>query len=289
MAATGGQWARPRAFRTSQYELVNAAGVSCQKEQTSLTLACSYPPTPAHLTLLLNMLHVYEGTLHHPKTTLPEAPTLLVLHELSALIKPVSSEPTYVPPIPPHSPLRNTSTASPPTSRSSCTPLQPSSRSPPGRKSSRTLEPHLLASCFTERSPSRSPCSTAASTRSSCPYSGRSPPRRASRAGRGRRRAGGSPSRSSWRSTSSGLRGSKVRTLRIHMGCYAASERVFATRGVAIEDTDVAPESRAGGGRMRMVLHRSQDKDSAGDVAMEWVVATRIAGPHAGARYFTWA
>lgn len=66
------------------------------------------------------------------------------------------------------------------------------------------------------------------------------------------------------------------------------SERVFALRGVAIEDTDVAPESRAGGGRMRMVLHRSQDKDSAGDVTMEWVVATRVAGPHAGARYFTW-
>ena len=43
------------------------------------------------------MLHVYEGTLHHPKTTLPEAPTLLVLHELSALLNPLSSEPTCVP------------------------------------------------------------------------------------------------------------------------------------------------------------------------------------------------
>ena len=59
-------------------------------------------------------------------------------------------------------------------------------------------------------------------------------------------------------------------------------------RGVAFEDVDVAPESRAGGGRMRMVLHRSQDTDGAQDVTMEWVVATRVAGPHAGARYFTW-
>lgn len=56
----------------------------------------------------------------------------------------------------------------------------------------------------------------------------------------------------------------------------------------AVENTEVAPESRAGGGRMRMVLHRSQDEDSTGDTIMEWVVATRVAGPHEGARYFVW-
>lgn len=53
-----------------------------------------YPPTPAHFVLLLSMLHVYEGSFYHPKTTLPSAPTLLVLHELSALCSAGSSEPT---------------------------------------------------------------------------------------------------------------------------------------------------------------------------------------------------
>jgi len=53
-----------------------------------------YPPTRAHLALILSMLHVYEGTVHHPKTTLPAVPSLLVLHELSALCTATSPEPT---------------------------------------------------------------------------------------------------------------------------------------------------------------------------------------------------
>ncbi|OBZ76538.1 hypothetical protein A0H81_04029 [Grifola frondosa] len=53
-----------------------------------------YPPKPAHLTLLLSMLHEYDGTVHHAKTTLDIAPTLVVLHELSSYFSQETSEHT---------------------------------------------------------------------------------------------------------------------------------------------------------------------------------------------------
>ncbi|KAI0750893.1 hypothetical protein C8Q80DRAFT_1154511 [Daedaleopsis nitida] len=43
-----------------------------------------YPPTLAHMKLLLSMLHEYDDTVHHAKTTLDIAPSLLVLHDISA-------------------------------------------------------------------------------------------------------------------------------------------------------------------------------------------------------------
>ncbi|EMD40662.1 hypothetical protein CERSUDRAFT_111242 [Gelatoporia subvermispora B] len=55
-----------------------------------------YPPSPAHLVALLSMLHEYNGTYHHPKTTLPAAPSLLVLHEVSALLTESSTVSTYL-------------------------------------------------------------------------------------------------------------------------------------------------------------------------------------------------
>lgn len=72
-----------------------------------------------------------------------------------------------------------------------------------------------------------------------------------------------------------------------HRHSHMLVERTHRTPCAAVEDTEMTPGS-AGGGRMRMVLHRPQDEDSAGDVTMEWMVATRVAGPHAGARYFAW-
>ena len=42
------------------------------------------------------MLHEYDDTLHHPKTTLDTAPTLLVLHEISAYFTEQASEATLV-------------------------------------------------------------------------------------------------------------------------------------------------------------------------------------------------
>ncbi|KAI0375725.1 hypothetical protein BV20DRAFT_13104 [Pilatotrama ljubarskyi] len=53
-----------------------------------------YPPTLAHLRLLLSTLHEYHGTLHHTKTTLENAPSLLVLHEISSYFSSRSSEAT---------------------------------------------------------------------------------------------------------------------------------------------------------------------------------------------------
>ncbi|KAI0776032.1 hypothetical protein BD413DRAFT_470117 [Trametes elegans] len=55
-----------------------------------------YPPTLAHLRLLLSMLHEYDGVLHHAKTTLDVAPSLLVLHELSAYFDVQAAETTCV-------------------------------------------------------------------------------------------------------------------------------------------------------------------------------------------------
>lgn len=45
--------------------------------------AIRYPPTPAHLTLLMAMMHTFNETFHHSKTTFEIAPTLLVFYELS--------------------------------------------------------------------------------------------------------------------------------------------------------------------------------------------------------------
>ncbi|OSD04332.1 hypothetical protein PYCCODRAFT_147854 [Trametes coccinea BRFM310] len=53
-----------------------------------------YPPTLAHLRLLLSMLHEYHGVVHHPKTTLASAPSMLVLHEISSYFNAPSSEAT---------------------------------------------------------------------------------------------------------------------------------------------------------------------------------------------------
>ncbi|EIW61286.1 uncharacterized protein TRAVEDRAFT_118064 [Trametes versicolor FP-101664 SS1] len=53
-----------------------------------------YPPTLAHLRLLLSMLHEYDTTVHHEKTTLDAAPSLLVLHEISSYLDNASSETT---------------------------------------------------------------------------------------------------------------------------------------------------------------------------------------------------
>ncbi len=55
---------------------------------------CSYPPTLAHLRLLLSMLHEYDTMVHHEKTTLDVAPSLLVLHEISSYFDTASSETT---------------------------------------------------------------------------------------------------------------------------------------------------------------------------------------------------
>ncbi|KAI0720198.1 hypothetical protein C8T65DRAFT_705824 [Cerioporus squamosus] len=53
-----------------------------------------YPPSLAHLRLLLSMLHEYDDVLHHAKTTLDTAPTLLVLHEISDYFTAQSSDAT---------------------------------------------------------------------------------------------------------------------------------------------------------------------------------------------------
>ena len=41
------------------------------------------------------MLHEYDDTLHHRKTTLAIAPTLLVLHELSVYFTTQATQATY--------------------------------------------------------------------------------------------------------------------------------------------------------------------------------------------------
>ncbi|KAI0832510.1 hypothetical protein BC628DRAFT_324367 [Trametes gibbosa] len=56
-----------------------------------------YPPTLAHLRLFLSMLHEYDTTVHHEKTTLDIAPSLLVLHNISSYFHTQSSETTCVP------------------------------------------------------------------------------------------------------------------------------------------------------------------------------------------------
>ncbi|KAL6309565.1 hypothetical protein BKA93DRAFT_272512 [Sparassis latifolia] len=53
-----------------------------------------YPRSPAHLALLLSMLHTYNGAFYHPKTTIDSATSLLVLHELSAYFLLNNSEAT---------------------------------------------------------------------------------------------------------------------------------------------------------------------------------------------------
>ncbi|KAI0650655.1 hypothetical protein C8Q79DRAFT_998451 [Trametes meyenii] len=55
-----------------------------------------YPPTLAHLRLLMSMLHEYDGVLHHAKTTLDCAPSLVVLHEVSSYFNTQAAEATYV-------------------------------------------------------------------------------------------------------------------------------------------------------------------------------------------------
>ncbi|KZT71594.1 hypothetical protein DAEQUDRAFT_763812 [Daedalea quercina L-15889] len=210
-----------------------------------------YPPTPAHLVLILNMLHVYEGTLHHPKTTLPEAPTLLVLHEVSALLAPTTSEPTLASYL---SLITHALSAVQSLSAKAETgvafavfdsglgglklpiirPVSPSDEDPGGsRPSTGRREPVAF---FVEK------------------YF-------------------------EW-------------TARVEGTDHSSSPpppRVRQTEAwAAIEETAVPREGRAGGGRMRMVLHRTPDEDSTADVTMEWVVATRVAGPHVGSRYFAW-
>ena len=56
----------------------------------------SYPPTLAHLRLTLSMLHEYDDALHHRKTTLEAAPTMLVLHEPSAYFTAETTQATCV-------------------------------------------------------------------------------------------------------------------------------------------------------------------------------------------------
>ncbi|KAJ3012979.1 hypothetical protein NUW54_g1723 [Trametes sanguinea] len=53
-----------------------------------------YPPTLAHLRLLLSMLHEYHGAVHDAKTTLDIAPSMLILHEVSSYFNAPSSEAT---------------------------------------------------------------------------------------------------------------------------------------------------------------------------------------------------
>ncbi|KAH9938576.1 uncharacterized protein B0H18DRAFT_1205782 [Fomitopsis serialis] len=213
-------------------------------------LACSasarienyYPPTPAHLVLILNMLHVYGGTLYHPKTTLPEAPTLLVLHELSALLKPATSESTV--------------------------------------SSYLSLITHALAAVRSLSAKATTEVVMAVFDSGlhdlKLQSSGQSLPPATTPMNPGHPQVDGSPSRISSKSTSNGRRGWKTNSQ-------------FILPSLAIGETEAAPETQAGGGRMRMVLHHTQDEDSAADVTMEWLVATRVAGPHVGARYFTWA
>ncbi|OCH87890.1 hypothetical protein OBBRIDRAFT_795741 [Obba rivulosa] len=55
-----------------------------------------YPPSTAHLVTLLSMLHEYGGTYYHWKTTLDVAPSLMVLHEPSALLPNTSTVSTYL-------------------------------------------------------------------------------------------------------------------------------------------------------------------------------------------------
>ncbi|KAH9947261.1 hypothetical protein B0H21DRAFT_739545 [Amylocystis lapponica] len=43
-----------------------------------------YPPTPAHLVLLLSMFHRHDGSYYHPTTTVDDAVSLIVLHEISS-------------------------------------------------------------------------------------------------------------------------------------------------------------------------------------------------------------
>ncbi|KAI0352868.1 hypothetical protein OH77DRAFT_1408366 [Trametes cingulata] len=74
----------------------NGHGCTCALAQRTDVY---YPPTLAHLRLLLSMLHEYDGTLHHTKTTLEAAPSLLVLHEISSYFSSRSSEATCVHPV----------------------------------------------------------------------------------------------------------------------------------------------------------------------------------------------
>ncbi|KAI0677461.1 hypothetical protein C8Q78DRAFT_1074156 [Trametes maxima] len=53
-----------------------------------------YPPTLAHLRLLMSMMHEWDGVLHHAKTTLDCAPSLVVLHEVSSYLNTQASEAT---------------------------------------------------------------------------------------------------------------------------------------------------------------------------------------------------
>ncbi|CCM04808.1 uncharacterized protein FIBRA_07001 [Fibroporia radiculosa] len=66
-------------------EWLNTHGADGATCDASSRVNILYPPTRAHYTLLLSMLHTHQGTFHHPKTTLPISPSLLILHEISAL------------------------------------------------------------------------------------------------------------------------------------------------------------------------------------------------------------
>lgn len=59
----------------------------------------SYPPSPAHLALVLTLFRLYdqsEGSDYDVKTTLDTAPALIVLHEPSAYFMTDDAQTSYV-------------------------------------------------------------------------------------------------------------------------------------------------------------------------------------------------
>ncbi|KAH9843882.1 uncharacterized protein C8Q71DRAFT_730404 [Rhodofomes roseus] len=203
-------------------------GLTCS---ASARIENLYPPTPAHLVMILSMLHVYEGTLHDPKTTLPEAPTLFVLHELSALLKPTTLEPTL----------------------SSYLSLIMHALTAVNSLSAKATASVALAVFDSGLQDLKLPIIRPVSP------------------------SGGDPNEA---------RPSTGR--REPVAFFVEQYFEWTARVEAFGETEAHSEGQAGGGRMRMVMHRTPDGDNIGDIAMEWMVATRVAGPHAGARYFAW-
>lgn len=62
----------------------------------TISTLSSYPPTSAHLNLLLHMLHEYNNSFCHSTTTIDVVPSLMVLHEISAFFSGASSDSTCV-------------------------------------------------------------------------------------------------------------------------------------------------------------------------------------------------
>ncbi|KAI0921291.1 hypothetical protein AcW2_006308 [Taiwanofungus camphoratus] len=75
---------------------INEHGADGSTYRSSSRVNIFYPPTSAHLNLLLHMLHEYNNSFCHSTTTLDVVPSLMVLHEISAFFSGASSDSTCV-------------------------------------------------------------------------------------------------------------------------------------------------------------------------------------------------